>query len=138
MEPTYPINLTAIIVCGIIAIVLDVLYYSPMLLGKIWIASLEKSEEEIGKDINKFKVCSISFLAQIVMAYMLARIMSYIGASTPQEGIRTAFLVWIGFVATTMTINMVYEGKSFAQFLIDSGYHFIVLLIYGIILGAWH
>lgn len=138
MESTYPINLFAIIVCGIIAMGLDALYYSPMFLGKIWIASLDKSEEELKEDFNKLKICIVCFFAQIVMAYILARIMSYLGASTPQDGIRVAFMAWLGFVATTMTINLINEGKKFSQFLIDSGFHFIVLMIYGIILGAWH
>ena len=69
------------------------------------------------------------------MAYILARIMSYVGASTPEEGIRIAFMGWVGFTATTMTVNMLFEGKTFKQFLIDSGYHFFVLVIYGFLLG---
>jgi len=136
MEPVYPINFWAVFVCGLIAMALDFVYYSPLLLGKIWIASSEKSEEE--ETINKSKICVTCFFAQLVMAYILARLMSYLGASTPQEGIRVAFMAWLGFVATTTTVTFINEGKKFAQFLIDGGFHFIVLLIFGIILGSWH
>jgi hypothetical protein len=38
---------------------------------------------------------------------------------TPEEGIRISFLAWIGFTATTMTINMLFEGKTFKQFVVD-------------------
>lgn len=137
MEPVYPINYWAIFVCGIIAVGLNFLYYSPMLLGKLWITSIEKSEEEIKNDFGNLRICTKCFLAQLIMAYILARIMSYLGVSTPQEGIRVAFMVWIGFIATSLTVTYVNEGKKFVQFLIDGGFHFIVLLIYGMILGAW-
>ncbi|MCX7797207.1 MAG: DUF1761 domain-containing protein [Melioribacter sp.] len=138
MEPVYPINFWAIFVCGLIAAVLDFLYYSPMLLGKIWIASIEKSEEEIKKDFGNLRICIKCFFAQLIMAYVLAKFMSYLGVATPQEGIRVAFMVWIGFIATSLTITYINENKKFTQFLIDGGFHFIVLLIFGIILGAWH
>lgn len=137
MEATQPINYFAIFVCAVAAIGLSSLWYSPMLLGKIWVDSLDKSEDELQKDFNPIKAYSISFLAQLVMAYILARIMSYAGVTTPEEGIRIAFMAWIGFTATTMTVNMLFEGKTFRQFLVDSGYHFLVLIIYGLILGIW-
>lgn len=138
MEPLYPINFLAIFVCALIAMGLDFLYYSPILLGKLWITSDEKSDEAEQNNFVKIKLCMINFFSQFVMAYILARLMSYIGASTPQEGIRLAFMMWIGFIATSLTMSYVSEGKKFTQFLIDGGFHFIVLLIFGIILGAWH
>ncbi len=138
MESVYSINLFSVFVCATIAMGLDFLYYSPMLLGKLWIDSDESIDENIQKSFMKIKSCIINFLSQFIMAYMMARIMSYLGLSTPQEGIRLAFMIWLGFIATSLTITYVSEGKKFTQFLIDGGFHFIILLIYGIILGLWH
>lgn len=135
MEVVQPINYFAVFLCAIIGIGLGALWYSPMLLGKIWVDSIDKSEEELEKDFKSVKSYSISFAALLVMAYIVARFMSYMGASTPEEGIRIAFMGWVGFTATTMTINMLFEGKNFKQFLIDSGYHFFVLIIFGFMLG---
>lgn len=137
MEVVHPVNYLAVFLCGIIAMGLGALWYSPMLLGKMWIESLDKSDEELKKDFNPIKAYSVSTLSQLVMAYMLARIMSYVGATTPEEGIRVAFMAWLGFTATTMTINMLFEGKTFKQFIVEGGYHFIVLMVYGLILGLW-
>ncbi len=137
MQEVSGVNYLAVLVCGILAMGLSALWYSPMLLGKIWLVAIEKSEEEQSGNINHIKVYSISFIAQLVIAFVLAKIMSMVGVSTPEEGIRLAFLSWIGFTATTMTINMLYEGKTFKQFVVDGGYHLIVFIVYGIILGAW-
>lgn len=137
MEVVHTVNYWAVFLCGIIAMGLGALWYSPMLLGKMWIESLDKSDEELKKDFNPLKAYTVSTIAQLVMAYILARVMSFSGATTPEEGIRVAFMVWVGFIATTMTINMLFEGKTFKQFVVDGGYHFIVLMVYGLILGLW-
>ena len=137
MQEVNGINYLAVLICGLLGLGLGALWYSPMLLGKIWLIAIEKSEEELNENFKPIKAYSISFIAQLVTAYVLELFMSYIGVSSPEEGIRVAFLAWIGFTATTMTINMLFEGKTFKQFVVDGGYHLIVFVIYGIILGAW-
>lgn len=137
MQLAHEINLFAVFVCSLIAMGIGVLYHSPMLLGKIWIESMDKSEEDIEKSFKSIKTLSVSFLSQLVMMYVLALLISYANATTPEEGLRVGFLAWIGFVGTTMTITYLYEGKTFKHFIVDSGYHFIVLLINGFILGMW-
>ena len=137
MQLTHEINYLAVFVCAVLAMGLSLLYYSPMLLGKIWIDSLDKSEEELNKSFNPLKVYSVSFLSQLVMTYVLALLISYANATTPEEGLRIGFLAWMGFIGTSMTINYLFEGKTFKHFIVDSGYHFITLLINGFILGMW-
>jgi hypothetical protein len=137
MELHNQINYLAVLLCAIIAMGIGALWYSNMLLGKIWIASLDKSEEELKKDFKPIKTYFVSFISQLVMAFILAMILSYTGASTPEEGIKIGFMAAIGFVATSMTINFLFEGRTFQQFIVDAGYHFIVLLLNGLILGAW-
>ncbi len=137
MQLTHEISYLAVFVCAVLAMGLSLLYYSPMLLGKIWIDSLDKSEEELNKSFNPLKVYSVSFLSQLVMTYVLALLISYANATTPEEGLRIGFLAWMGFIGTSMTINYLFEGKTFKHFIVDSGYHFITLLINGFILGMW-
>ncbi len=137
MELLHPVNYLAVFICGIIAMGMGVLYYSPLLLGKIWIATVDIPEEELKKGFNPLKVFGIAFISHLIMAYMLARLLGYTGAATPEEGIRIAFMAWLGFIATTMIINLQFQRKSITQFFIDSGYHFLVLIINGFILGLW-
>lgn len=137
MQLAHEINFIAVFVCSLIAMGVGVLYHSPMLLGKIWIESLDKSEDDIEKNFKSIKTLSVSFLSQLVMTYVLALLISYTNATTPEEGLRVGFLAWMGFVGTTMTITYLYEGKTFKHFIVDSGYHFVVLLVNGFILGMW-
>lgn len=137
MELHNQINYLAVLICGVIGTGIGAFWYSHMFLGKVWVAALDKSEEEWRTDFKPAKTYIISFLSQLLMAFILALIMSYVGVTTPEEGIKVAFMTALGFIATSMTINFLFEGKTFQQFVIDAGYHFIVLLINGIILGAW-
>jgi len=117
------VNYLAVLVCAIVAMGIGSFWYSPFLLGKMWLDSMEKSEEEIRKDL--------------IIAYSIARLTIYVNATTVTEGMRLGFLCWFGFTLTTMTINALFEGKSLRLVLVDGGYHLIVFLVYGIILGAW-
>jgi hypothetical protein len=47
-------------------------------------------------------------------------------------------LAGIGWVATAIGVNYLFERKSFRLFLINAGYMAVSLTIMGAILGAWH
>lgn len=131
------VNYWAVLLCGVLAMGLGAFWYSPFLFGKIWMESLDKSEEELKKDFNPVRTYGLAFLGHLIMAYALARVMTYTDASTVAQGIRIAFLCWIGFTAATMFINSLFEGKKIERLGVDAGYHLIVLLVYGAVLGAW-
>jgi len=137
MQVFVHVNYIAVLFCGVISIVISLFWYSPMLLGKIWLDSIEKTEEEIEKELKSFKTYIFSFIGHILLAYALAQVMASTQSNTSAEGMRLGFLCWIGFTASTMLINYTFEGGSFKRFFIDGGYHLIVLLIFGLILGAW-
>jgi hypothetical protein len=137
MQIAVHVNYLAVLVCGVISIVFSLLWYSPMLLGKIWLESIEKTEEDVEKEFKSIKTYLFSFSGHLFMAYALAQVMALTQSNTAAEGMRLGFLCWIGFTASTMLINYTFEGGSFKRFFIDGGYHLIVLLIFGLILGAW-
>jgi hypothetical protein len=137
MEMVTSINYLAVFVCGVLAMAVGSLWYSPFVFGKMWMEEVDKSDEEIKRNLNPVKLYGLSFVGHLVMAYVLARVMVYINATTAIEGARIAFLCWLGFTAATMMINALYEGKSIRLVLVDGGYHLIVLLAYGTLLGAW-
>jgi hypothetical protein len=71
------------------------------------------------------------------MAYVLAGLIGYLGADqvTPWNGLVSGFVVWIGFVATTLATNHSFQGAKRSLTLID-GLHWLgVLLIQGVVIG---
>jgi hypothetical protein len=131
------VNYLAVLLCGIVAIGFGALWYSPFLFGKMWMQETDEFDEDVKNRNNSIRVYGLTFLGHVTMAYVLARIMVYTNATTVTEGMRIAFLCWVGFTASTMMINAAYEKKSIRVVAVDGGYHLIILLIFGIIIGAW-
>jgi hypothetical protein len=58
-------------------------------------------------------------------------------AISVRSGAIAGFLLWLGFVITTMAVNHAFQGERRALTLIDGGHWLGVLLIQGAILGWW-
>jgi len=53
------------------------------------------------------------------------------------EGAMLGAVVWLGFVATILINPVLFEGKSWTLYLINSGYQLVCLLVAGVILTVW-
>ena len=80
----------------------------------------------------------IIFVAQLVMAWMLAGILLHITRGGIPLGMRTglisAVLIWIGFVMTSLAASHALQGARFTLTLIDGGHWLGVLLIQSAVL----
>ena len=82
-----------------------------------------------------------SYLAQLVMAWMLAGLLLHMARAglpgTLRNGLITAAFIWVGFVATTLVTNHRFQQQPWSLTLIDGGHWLGVLLLQGSILGRW-
>jgi len=134
------INYWAVLVSAIAGWLLGAAYY--MALARPWMAAQGwKSEADmLGPSGKASPVPFIaSFIAELIMAWVLAGVLFHVGkgAFTVKGGIVSALLVWLGFVATTITVNYAFSQKPLTLTAIDAGHWLAVLLLMGIILGAW-
>jgi hypothetical protein len=120
------------------------------LLGAVWYMVFSKPwQEAVGLSANKMKQAEKSptfylpfiyaFLAQIVMAWVLAGLIAHLGPGqfTVRNGIISGAFCWAGFVITTMLVNNSFAGRDKRLLLIDGGHWLAVLLVMGVILGAF-
>ncbi len=131
------VNYWAVLACGVISMIIGFVWYSPMIMGRTWMEEIEKTEADMKKGFNTFKIYGLAFICNLFIAFSLAQLMAHTDAFTVAGGIRLAFLCWFGFILAPMVINSLFEGKSFKLLLVDSGHHLIVILVFGIVLGAW-
>ncbi len=78
-----------------------------------------------------------SFVAEVVMALVLALMLGRTGRVTLAHGAMLGALCWVGFVATTVTVNNAYPGRKLMLTVIDSVHWLMVLLAEGLIIGAF-
>ena len=132
------INYWAVLVSAIAAWLLGAAYY--MALAKPWMAAHGWNSEAdmLGPSGKTSPIPFVaSFVAELIMAAMLAGVMFHTGGFTIKGGLISAFLVWLGFVATTISVNYAFSKKPIVLIAIDAGHWLAVLLLMGIILGAW-
>jgi hypothetical protein len=132
------INYGAVICAAVAAWIVGAIWYT--VFSRQWKAALGWSQAEIEASAKgKIPVgpMVISFVAEFIMALLLAGLIGHLGGLTMTAGAATGALCWLGFVATTMTVNNAYPGRKFTLTLIDSGHWLAVLVIQGAIIGAF-
>lgn len=129
-------NYWAILVSAVAYMALGALWYSPILFGKAWMKGIGKTKEQVNADFSPVNY-PVAFIAGLLSAYGIARIMSWSGGDSIRDGIILALLAGITFVAAAMLVNDTFEKRPRSLTCINVFYHVAGLIICGIIIGAW-
>jgi hypothetical protein len=135
-----PVNYLAVLVAGIASMVVGFLWYGPMLFAKPWMKLMGHTQETMKKEQAKMtKTYSLSFVLALITAYVLSHVMalseSYFGNPPLMTGLTSAFWMWLGFVMPVQATDVMFGGKSFKLFAINTGYQLASLLVMGIVIG---
>jgi hypothetical protein len=134
------INYLAVFAAGLAGWALGAGWY--MLLAKPWIAAhgWGSETEMLGPDGRASRTPFIlSLIAEFIMAWVLAGVIGHLGPGevTIRNGVISAASVWLGFVATTITVNYAFGRARPMLTVIDAGHWLAVLLLMGAIIGAF-
>jgi hypothetical protein len=134
------INYWAVLAAAVAAWIVGAAWY--MALANPWMAAHGwKNKEEMLGPGGKPSAAPfvLSFLAELLMAWVLAGIIGHLGTGqvTIRNGVISGFFVWLGFVATTMVVNNAYGRRPLTMTLIDAGHWLAVLVVMGAIIGAF-
>src|SRR6202167_4633478 len=133
------INHLAVIIAAVVAWLASAGWY--MSLGRVYQAALGKTPEQCKEEMKRpgaFLPFIYAFLANIIIAWMLAGVLGHLGPGqvTLKNGVISAAFLWFGFILTTMTVNYSFSGRDRRLLLIDAGNWLIVLLVIGTVIGA--
>lgn len=138
MALIFDVNYLAVLASAVVGMILGALWYGP-LFGKRWAKLMEWSEKDIKKAKQKSMAKSYiaAFVGIVVFAYVLALMIVNLGAATLAEGFVVAFLLWLGFIATSMLSSVIWEGKRVELYVIGIGHHLVVFLVMSAIFVFW-
>jgi len=128
------VNYLAIVIAALAALGLGLIWRIVLL--KPWLDALGKSKTEAAKQSVVVPFLT-TFVALIVMAWMLAGVMTHMGQVNIRGGLITSFLVWLGFVITVIGVSHAFTGAKPLLTLIDGGYWLFALLIMGAVIGSF-
>lgn len=140
--PEVPINYFAVIAATAASMALGFAWYGP-LFGKQWMALTGMTPDKIAaaKGKGMGKMYALAMLGSLVMSYVLAHALvfasAYLNVSGVAAGLQVGFWNWLGFIAPVTLGSVLWEGKSWKLWKLNSGYYLLSLLAMGVILAIW-
>jgi hypothetical protein len=83
------------------------------------------------------KIYGLSFVASLVSAVVLAKIIDIATVVTIPYGMKIGFAVWLGFVTTVQLTGALFGKQPTKLYLINTGYQLVCYLVMGAILAVW-
>jgi hypothetical protein len=129
-------NLLAIVTAAVAAWLFGAVWYRAF--ATRWMDALGKTKDELmpggRRPISRMVIV---FVADLIMAAVLARLIPAIGPTNVASGLLTADACWLGFVLTTIVATNGYAGNPSALSAVASWHWLGVLLVIGLVIGAF-
>jgi hypothetical protein len=128
------VNYWAVLVAAVTSLVASAVYY--IVLGNAWLTlrGIDPSTAEMTPQLWQ---AAAQFARNLVVAFVLAYILSRLGATTPLGALRLGLLVWFGFEAMAVAGSVLHENYPLGLYLIHVGDALQATLLMSLILTAW-
>ena len=131
---TFNLNWLAVLVSAVANMAIGATWYG--ILAEPWLEGIGKTRawsEENQRVTDYF----IAFANSLLMAFFLANVLRWAGASGLLGGLLTGLFMWLGFNGFSFAANHAFEGRTLKLWLVNSGIYLVGLLVMGVILGLW-
>lgn len=123
-----------IIVVTALNIGLGMLWYSPALFGTLW-AKAHRFDQ------SSLKPTALHYIGAIIVSFATVAVfyglLHWFNLTQISEGIKFAFWLWLGFIATTHFSGVIWAQKPLTAYLIDTAFQFVSFIMMGAILSYW-
>jgi hypothetical protein len=138
--PLIDIHLPAVVTAAVVASLLRALWFSRWVCGPLRgrlrgydPVTVERLRRSAGPGY------AVAALCDLVSAIALSALLSWSGVAALHEGLAVAFVVWLGFVATSGLVGHGFADRDNpAAYLLDTLQQLAGLLLQGGVLAAWH
>lgn len=127
------VNYWAVLVTGIIAFALSILWYSPVMFGKIW----ESYRHPPNPSIPKWTMFFAPF-REIIASYVLALLITGIAIRDWRATIKLMLLLWFAFQAVGMAGAILWDNMQWQPGAVHAGDWLMKMLFMGVALTTWH
>ena len=132
------VNFVAVIVAAFAQMIVGAIWYAPPVFGKMWMKLTGISQKEIDAQKKQMpKTYIFAFVGALIMAYILAILLSLTGVVSLLDGLQVGFLAWLGFIATSSLSLVLFERRRQELYLLNSGYNLVGILVMSAILALW-
>jgi hypothetical protein len=130
----FEVNWTSVGMAAVAKFAIGAVWYSPVAFGAMWRAAAGVDQEAMKARFVRGMI--VDLVGCLITAWVLANCLQFMGAMRLVSGARTAFFLWLGFVAPPMLSSGVYEGRPMRLFWITGAYWLVSMLAMGAIIGG--
>jgi len=132
------ISYLAVLIAAIAGWLAGAAYYG--VLARPWVAAHGKTleafkAENSAKTVHRWLPFALAFVAELVMAWVLAGMVGHLGAVTIRSAVISGLFAWAGFMVTTLLVNNAFAGRKYALTAIDAGHWLLVVIVMGAVIG---
>lgn len=128
-------NIWAIAVAALASFVLAAGWYTVFL--QPWLNGISRTLAALkATGVPEWVPYAVALVLAALMATGIDCVVQLTGPQSAGRGIKVGFLLWLGFVFTTLAIEYTYEVRPML-FAINAGYWLLSMLVMGAIVGGW-
>ena len=129
----------SIVVAAILAFIAGWLYYSPWLLGKMYLREMGWTEEQMkgGPKYGAAKSFGAVFIGELIMAIVAASLMHSLFIVSFSQILILALSLWVAFVVVTKLNDVLFGGKSWKYFAITAGQDLLSILVIFVVVSLF-
>ncbi len=134
------VNYIAVLLATLVSFIVGFLWYSPLLFAKPWMKEMGLTAKGMKESQKKMgPLYALSVLGSFVMAYVLYHVATmgayFFGHKGIDIGLQSAFWSWLGFIMPVQMTDVIFGGKSWKLFLLNTGYQLVSVLGMGLVIG---
>lgn len=131
------VNYVAVLVAAIASMVVGGLWYGA-LFKKQWMSLMGYTPDSMkGMKMTANKAYALQFVASLVMACVLSRLISSTGGVGVSAGVTLGFWIWLGFIAPVTLGAVLWENRPWKLWFINTSHYLVMLVVMGAILAVW-
>ena len=134
-------NYLAIGAGALLAMVVGSLWYSPLLIGRLWMR-LNRMSGDMGNSKQMQTEMAVIYGLQLVFAFVQVYVLALVIEGWEGVSAVTASLwIWLGFVVPILAGSVMWTMEKWqdklARFGVQAGYNLILFTLFGYIFGVW-
>ncbi len=137
-----PINITAVLVAALACFIIGFLMHGP-LFGKLWMRLADVHPTGKEKFSDMYGQMFWNYVANVVTAFVMAGIFwlvfssPYMGEMSAYRGAICGFWLWLGFIVTSTSMEVIWMKRSFKYWLFEVVSSLLGMLAMGAIIAGW-
>ncbi len=142
---TYSAALLLVMLSGHMMIVIVVAAAIEWLLGALWYGLMFRKSwmamtgfSETNKPKNGTLGMVSSLIACLLLTYVIAHVVGWVGAISFSGGAKLGIICWVGFIAPPLFTQHIFENRRANLFAINAAYWLLVMAIGGGLTAAFH